>query len=214
MSRRTYTHREYAYQGRHMYVQFHVVGGNPFSNFHLCKLRKDLRLPARRTIQDFAVTADFCSMLWCRKHLMNSTCSWRIHIRIDSSPQYARDYCITEIDYIDLSKFVNTTLGISFDNALACLRIVPRLSPLQVLGSKATTTLHKFKALQRQLSLESWSAEHTCRMTATIVCDMGAESGLWRLPDLSSGSGLAFPHHLPMADADHAMHHVPELHLC
>ena len=37
-------------------------------------------------------------MLWARKHCFGSQTQWMIHCRLDSSPQFARDYLMTEVD--------------------------------------------------------------------------------------------------------------------
>ena len=64
-----------------------------------------LRMPRKTTLYQFRQNVDYCSMLWARKHLFAAGLPrWVSHLRLDSSPQFARNYLVGELDRIDLSR--------------------------------------------------------------------------------------------------------------
>ena len=94
---------------------------------------------------------------------------------------------------------------------LASLTWSTRVLPVQVLGRKATTTAHKYRALLRMLHLETGSIEMAKVRTCSFLNDMGVESKLAILPDIDDSlTRRAFPNTLPLHDLDHALHHVME----
>ena len=86
------------------------------------------------------------------------------------------------------------------------MEITIRLLPLQILGKQASNTAYKAKACERMLQLESDNNVAQMRLRS-LMSDMGTESGLWTVPDLSDPSKRYFPYILPIADCDHGMHH-------
>lgn len=132
---------------------------------------------------------------------------WALHLRADSSPQFARDYLIAECDYVNLESVYSLNPG----STLSSLVWSTRVLPVQVLGRKATTTAHKYRALLRMLHLETGSVELAKIRTCSFLNDMGVESKLSILPDIDADpSRRAFPNTLPLHDLDHAFHHVME----
>ena len=68
-------------------------------------LAGDFRMPKKSILYQFRQNVDFCSMLWARRHLFSSDLPpWHTHLRLDSSPQFARNYLVGELDRIDISK--------------------------------------------------------------------------------------------------------------
>ena len=132
---------------------------------------------------------------------------WALHLRSDSSPQFSRDYLVTECDYICLEH----VYSLKPSEVLESLNWSTRVLPVQVLGRKATSTPYKFRALLRSLHLETGNINLSKTRTCSFLNDMGVESKLALLPDIDSDhSNRAFPHTLPLHDVDHALHHVME----
>lgn len=67
-------------------------------------LSAGLRMPRKSALYQYRQSVDFCCMLWARKHLFSNDLRWISHVRLDSSPQYARNYLVGELDRIDLSQ--------------------------------------------------------------------------------------------------------------
>lgn len=49
------------------------------------------RLPQRSLLQQFRVNLDWCAMLYAREFVFNGHHQWFCHLRLDSSPQYAKN---------------------------------------------------------------------------------------------------------------------------
>ena len=144
---------------------------------------------------------------WSREHLYRDDIMWAIHLRADSSPQFSRDYLVTELDYVCLDDVYSLRPA----NTLQKLTWTTRILPVQVLGRKATSTAFKFRALLRSIHLETGNVNLSQARTFSFLNDMGVESKLALLPDIDSGeSRRAFPNTLPLHDVDHALHHVME----
>lgn len=62
-----------------------------------------LRLPQKSAIYDFRLAVDFCSMLYARDHVFNADAEYTLHLRLDSSPQFNRNYMVGEVDRVCLS---------------------------------------------------------------------------------------------------------------
>lgn len=77
---------------------------------------------------------------------------WVLHLRADSSPQYGRDFMISQRDIIQYGRDIHTT------------SIQKRLLPIQCIGSKAAGASQKLSKLVHSLALES---EHVPRL-ATV----------------------------------------------
>ena len=130
--------------------------------------------------------------------------------RTDSSPQFGKDYLMSELDIVYMSEAKSwKDLNLNKDN------LVTRLLPGQTLGSRSTTLAHKAKKVLRQLSLESELLPGTLSRCYSVMTDWGVESGLWRAPaeilsslkeaynyDTLFGLSLFIPDH------DHSLHHV------
>ena len=105
---------------------------------------------------------------------MNQRTSWCLHIRIDSSPQFSRDYLVSEVDHVDLSKVFSAQWHSTFRDIV----ISTRLMPIQVLGRRATNTAFKYRALLRMLHLETGDIDLAKSRTRSFLNDMGVESKL------------------------------------
>ena len=67
-------------------------------------IQAGLKVPKKSTLYQFRQNVDYCSMLWAREHLFAASLpEWHTHLRLDSSPQYARNYLVGELDRIDLA---------------------------------------------------------------------------------------------------------------
>ena len=65
-----------------------------------CCLTQTWRLPQRSVMQTFKVNVDWCSMLYCREFVYTADRTWYGHLRLDSSPQYCKNYLLGEMDQI------------------------------------------------------------------------------------------------------------------
>lgn len=178
---------------------------------HSCS--QDLTAPSKNTVLRSRISVDLASMIHCRDHLLPEHGGFVAHLRIDASPQFCREYFVIELDVLLHSDFdINKSL---FETAQSCK---VRLLPLQQLGTKAASTMHKLHCLTSALRLESASLPTTCANIYSILTDMGVEKSLWVAPQVvSQDSGdsdqepeltYVFARHLPLADTDHALHHV------
>lgn len=119
---------------------------------------------------------------------------------------------IAECDVVDLQ----SVYSVNPQETLQRLTWTTRILPVQVLGRKATSTAYKYRSVERMLHLETGDAQLARLRTATFLGDMGTESKLPMMPDLSgvaSDENLrtrAFPNTLPIHDVDHALHHIIE----
>lgn len=144
---------------------------------------------------------------WAREHIFDPHKSWAVHLRVDSSPQFNRDYLVSEADVIDLTNLYSAQWPTAFSN----LQIHTRLLPIQVLGRRATNTSYKYRALLRALHLETGDVNIIKERARSFLHDMGTESRLAMVPELdasSDGQLRAFRYTLPFHDLDHGMHHV------
>ena len=141
-------------------------------------------------------------MLYARDFIFNSDAAWRAHLRVDSSPQFAKNYLVAEADRIS---FANDGAFVRLQT-MNDIRIEIRLLPLQVLGKQATNTAYKTKSCCRMLDLESRDGILQDRLRS-ITTDFGVESGLWLVPNFERPEEKVFPHVLPIADLDHGIHH-------
>lgn len=167
---------------------------------------KGIRLPKRTCLYNFRLLVDFASMLWSREYFFPSpNTGWVTHFRVDSSPQFNRNYLVGEIDKLSMEQVRAPSEHEDFD--FGSVSLVTRLCPLQVLGRQATSTSFKAHSCLRMLGLEA-DPETARNAVRSFLSDMGVESGLWRLPDLETGAGLSFSRSMPLADMDHQLHHT------
>ena len=78
-----------------------------------------------------------------------------MHVRVDSSPQFNRDYLVSEVDVVSLDK----TFSSELDTAMQDVGFTARIMPLQILGRRATNTAYKYRVLLRALRLEVGSED-------------------------------------------------------
>ena len=130
---------------------------------------------------------------------------WCLHCRVDSSPQFSRDYLVSELDVVTLDHVFSCRPG----TALQDVSFATRIMPLQILGRRATNTAYKYRALMRALKLEVGSEDLIKARTYSMLHDMGVESKLAMVPDERSlQHDRAFEQALPLHDLDHGLHNV------
>ena len=151
---------------------------------------------------EFRINIDWASMLYAREFVFTEKEWWIGHLRLDSSPQFAKNYLVGEIDKVCCSH-----ANPSSDTVLDDIQIVVRLLPLQVLGKLAANTAYKTRSCNHMLNLECDSGLARFRLRS-LMSDMGVESGLWTVPDFTSPEEKFFPFILPIADLDHGIHHA------
>ena len=122
---------------------------------HICQ--QPVRLPKRSSLYDFRLSLDFASMLWCRENLMNPARKWTGHFRLDSSPQFNKNYLVGELDVLCLEKVTPTDLSGVFQS----VELHTRLLPLQVLERKQLPPPSK-----QGLHLECFPLSQILRMPA------------------------------------------------
>lgn len=208
---------------------------SPALSAHL--LQQQLPAPSRWALNRWRLELDFASMVFCRRYLLSVQTDWFAHIRADASPQGGRDFLVCELDRCVIPQRDAQHLSDS-QRRITEVEISTRLLPLAIVGAKAASASHKALLLMKSLALESESLQETLRRTVTLLFDYGAESGIWKLSAAPfSGSsepahfhsplavvpaadphGLQdgelcrlFPRALPLADGDHALHHVAVL---
>lgn len=174
-------------------------------------LRQDIQQPSRRTLQRHAVEIDLATMVFCRRHMLTPNKAWSAHLRIDASPQYGREYLVAELDFIPLQGLTTATtlLELARKNQV-------RLLQLRLLGSRAMSTPHKMAELLEMLRMESADLACTLCRVYTLLSDMGAEAGLWSVPNAPEGdtddthatTTNMFCRSLAISDMDHALHHA------
>ena len=62
-----------------------------------------LKLPKRTLLYEYRLNCDFVSMLWARDYLFKvgpGEPKWHTHLRIDSSPQFNKNFLVGEVDRI------------------------------------------------------------------------------------------------------------------
>ena len=176
---------------------------------HFLQELANKRLPGASLLYDARINLDLCSMLFSRQYVLNPAVrDWVIHLRSDSSPQFGRDYLVSQIDIVQV--------GCSYANT----SITKRLLPIQCVGSRAGSAAHKIEKLIFALSLESYDTTATADRTCSILTDYGTESSLWFTPRQAGGGSpadvpeaedlLLFRWSLPLPDSDHSLHHIME----
>ena len=114
---------------------------------HFGKELEGARLPRAPCLYDARITFDMCTMLWSWEHLLSrkaEKCApWVLHVRCDSSPQFGRDFLVTQADYVQYGRDAATTI------------ISKRLMPIQCVGSRAGSEGHKLDKILCSLTLES-----------------------------------------------------------
>ena len=110
---------------------------------------KDISVPKHATLYHYRVDLDLASMLWARKYRFGLEAKWVVHCRIDSSPQFGRDFLMGECDIVYLAG-VGSWLDIGWEGVL-----YTRLLVGQMVGARASGAMVKTRKLLHALSLES-----------------------------------------------------------
>ena len=110
---------------------------------------KDISVPKHATLYHYRVDLDLASMLWARKYRFRLEAKWVVHCRIDSSPQFGRDFLMGECDIVYLAG-VGPWLDIGREGVL-----YTRLLVGQMVGARASGAMVKTRKLLHALSLES-----------------------------------------------------------
>ncbi len=110
---------------------------------------------------------DLASMLFARRHRFNLDSKWFCHCRFDSSPQFNRDYFISEIDLIH-------------PDGLTCWKdvsnegvLITRMLVGQMLGARASGVIVKTRKLLNALALESWCVLNIVRCFGVLELHPG-----------------------------------------
>lgn len=170
---------------------------------------KNKRLPSASLLYDARINLDMACMLYAKQFWFSKSADeqnrWICHVRCDSSPQYGRDYLVTQLDYV--------VVGIDYTSTT----ISKRLMPLQCVGTRSGSAAHKLEKIKFCLGLESEDLSFTADRVFSILTDFGTESSLWFTPSvecedvsepLSVEDLLLFKNALPLPDGDHGLHHI------
>ena len=113
------------------------------------EVAKDISVPKHSTLYHYRVDLDLASMLWARKYRFGLEAKWVAHCRIDSSPQFGRDFLMGECDIVYLAG-VGSWMDIGKEGVL-----YTRLLVGQMVGARASGSMVKPRKLLHALSLES-----------------------------------------------------------
>ena len=97
-------------------------------------------------------------MLYCRRTWLVANGHFCLHIRLDASPQFGKEYLNAEADILRLSDSETTPSQL---RAAATSRLQKRMLVGQIMGARAGSTVHKALKLTHMLALESESLPHT-----------------------------------------------------
>lgn len=114
-------------------------------------------MPSTAALTRNRVILDMAACLFARRHVLDSSSKWYIHLRTDSSPQGGRDYLVSEYDWCKLGVSAPYVANMHVQQLLAEGRfgIASRLLPLAIIGSRAGSAVHKGEQLLRSLGLEA-----------------------------------------------------------
>ena len=180
-----------------------------------------LQTPSAMTLSRSRVELDLASMVYCRRFILTAKKDWFLHVRADASPQGGRDFFMIEADVCEMSPTLPFRANDPIHKLLGDgrFKIRTRLMPVQIIGCRAASAVHKAKLLLKSLALESDDLQLSLERTASLIFDYGAESGIWSMPSMPDAPGFAtgdssghhlFPNALPIGDCDHALHHVSQ----
>jgi hypothetical protein len=119
-------------------------------------------LPGKSAIYDWRVDLDLASMLYARDHVFVG--DFAAHLRLDSSPQFGKDYLMGECDIVRCL----VELDVS--------KIMTRLLVTQCVGVKASSTAHKYSKLGRMTSLEASNPAEFNLQVYSMLTDMGTNA--------------------------------------
>ena len=114
---------------------------------HLHVSFEAMRLPSPSLLYDMRITLDLVTMLYARETIFSKSSDrqtpWVLHLRCDASPQFGRDFLVTQADIVWYGSTHKDT------------RIQKRLLPIQCIGSRAASAGQKLEKLVHTLTLES-----------------------------------------------------------
>lgn len=142
-------------------------------------LQQKPAFPKKNAIYDYRVTLDLATMLFARGYYFSLCEEWWVHIRLDSSPQFGRDYFMGEVDVIypkDVKNFA------SLEKGKLVTELVTRMLPGQCLGARATGLAVKTRKLLHMLALESQHLAGTLSRCCSYLSDFGVEHGIAQAP--------------------------------
>lgn len=105
-------------------------------------------MPKHTALYKYRVDLDLATMLFARKHDFGLSASWFAHVRLHSSPQYGRDYLLSECDL-----FYPTHVQ-SWDDVSREGVLKSRLLVGQMVGARAAGVIVKTKKLFHALELD------------------------------------------------------------
>lgn len=146
---------------------------------HLSK--QPMQVPSQATLYRFRLLVDLASMVYSRRVYFSASKSWTCHLRADASPLYGKDYFVCEIDHINLECITNTTTMREMKDLIA-----RRILPVQLVGLRASTAVHKAFRLSLALAADTESPNMTLIRAYSIAFDMGTESKLFVSPASTS----------------------------
>ena len=83
---------------------------------HLLQRPNAVRMPRKSSLYEFRLSIDYSCMLFAREYVYTKGgggSQWFTHFRVDSSPQFARNYLVGELDVLTLGRIsVETDEGI------------------------------------------------------------------------------------------------------
>jgi hypothetical protein len=171
--------------------------------------------PGKSTLYEYRITLDLCSMLFARTRWFSEGILTALHIRLDSSPQFGRDYLLAECDIV----FILDAL----DLMSLALAVFCRLLVAQCVGARASNAAVKASKLLHMLALESEKLMVSVLRVHSVLCDFGTECAIWTAPSFKEGGQAddddsqemqyraietLFPNSLPIPDHDHCLHHA------
>ena len=113
---------------------------------------QDLTVPSKSSLYRYRIYTDLASMLFCRRTLLAAQGHFCLHVRLDASPQFGKEYLNGEADIL---RIVDGETTVNMLKEAASTRLKKRMLVGQIMGARATSTVHKALKLTHTLSLES-----------------------------------------------------------
>lgn len=138
-------------------------------------------IPSIATLYRFRLLLDLCAMVFSRKNIFSRSSSWACHIRSDSSPQFSKDYFVTEIDHVDVASITDSMVMADMRHHV-CRRILP----LQLVGGRAASAAHKALRLMMSIGADAEDVDCALARCYSLAFDMGTERTLFTAPALKA----------------------------
>ena len=147
----------------------------------------DPPLPSTAALSRWRLELDMATCIFAQHCILNTSTTWVVHLRADSSPQGGRDWFVVEYDWCAMKDVGSSADAGRADHATHLLRsskmkIDKRILPLSILGQRASSAVHKAQHVLRVLGMESESLPFTISRTYSLLTDFGAESSMFNLP--------------------------------